>query len=292
MRLGVALLVPSPFAAVVDAWRLGLGDPALPRIPAHLTLVPPVNVREDALGAARGVVRTAAVATRPFTATLGPPTSFMPDNPVVYLPVGGDVDAVHALRDRVFARPLERPLSWPFVPHVTVADDAPPGRIEAALVALADAEVTVTFDRVHLLQEGEGRIWTPIAEFPFGTPSVVGRGGIEIELRVTAALDTEARHVAHRDAFVITARRDGVVVGYAEGWVREPHAHLTELLVVASQRRQGVARQLLAAFESEAAARGAEVATAYAPAAAAAEALLASRGWEPAGSHPLMEKQL
>jgi 2'-5' RNA ligase len=144
--------------------RRALGDPALGRIPAHLTLVPPVNVREvkDAVA----VLRRAAAPSRPLRLELGPPATFLPDNPVVYLSVRGELDDLHALRDRVFKPPLERDLTWPFVPHVTLADEAPPERINAAVVALADYRAEATFTAVTLLQEGPGRVWTPIADVP------------------------------------------------------------------------------------------------------------------------------
>ena len=45
---------------------------------------------------------------------------------MLYLPVGGDLDAVDDLRRRVWEPPLTRTLTWPFVPHVTLADDAAP----------------------------------------------------------------------------------------------------------------------------------------------------------------------
>ena len=167
-RLGVALLVPSPLDAEVDGLRRALGDPSLGRIPAHLTLVPPVNVREDRMDDALAVLSDASAIVEPFVLELGPLATFAPVNPVLYLEVGGAVDAVHVLRDAVFTDPLSRSLTWPFVPHVTVADEAPADRIEAAVVALAPYRATVEIDRVHLLEEGAGRVWTPIAEEPLG----------------------------------------------------------------------------------------------------------------------------
>lgn len=181
-------------AAEVDGLRRACGDKALGRVPGHLTLVPPVNVREDDLPAALTRMRAAASAVAgPIEVTLGPPATFLPNNPVLYLQVGGPgLTRVHRLRDVVFAYPLERSLTWPFVPHVTLADNAEPDRIAAAMVALADYAVPVTFDRLHLLEEGEERTWQPIADCGLGAPDLVGRGGFEVELTTTELLDPEA----------------------------------------------------------------------------------------------------
>src|SRR5215472_13191878 len=110
-RLGVALLVPPPLSDEVDGLRRALADPVLGRVPAHLTLVPPVNVAERDLGDALELLRSAGAATRPFSLTLGPPATFWPDAPVIYLPAGGDVAALDQLRERVFRAPLARPLT-------------------------------------------------------------------------------------------------------------------------------------------------------------------------------------
>jgi 2'-5' RNA ligase len=166
-RLGVALLVPQPLATEIDGLRRALGDGAFGRIPVHLTLVPPVNVREDAMAAALDVLSAAAKQTRPLQLSLGPAATFHPATPVVYLDVAGDIDGLRALHDRVFREPLERSLTHEFVPHVTLADDLDPARIPAAVAALADFRVDVTVDRVHLLEEGRGRMWRPIADAAF-----------------------------------------------------------------------------------------------------------------------------
>jgi 2'-5' RNA ligase/ribosomal protein S18 acetylase RimI-like enzyme len=277
-RLGVALLVPPPFDREVDALRRACDDGSLARIPAHVTLVPPVNVREDAMADALAVLRRAAASARPLTLQLGPPATFLPDNPTLYLSVSGaGVTALQALRDRVFVPPLERPLTWPFVAHVTLADEMEPDRIAAAIEALAGYRATITFERVHLLEESrgvEGRVWRPIADAPFAAPAVVGRGGIELELTVSARPDPEAEAFAKKEwdgyraevlgpdardeePFTIVARRDGEIVGVAEGWSQGGVAHLRDLIVASQLRAQGVGSKLLAAFESLAAERGA-----------------------------------
>src|SRR3954454_20753346 len=143
----------------IDALRLALGDPERGRIPPHLTLVPPVNVNDDLLDAAMSVVRTAAAATESLELILGPPATFLPVNPVLYLSVGGDVDALEGLRQAVFAPPLSRPIDHPFVPHVTLADGIDADRAASALVALSSYERAVTVERVDVMEEGPDRVW-------------------------------------------------------------------------------------------------------------------------------------
>jgi 2'-5' RNA ligase/predicted GNAT family N-acyltransferase len=298
-RLGVVLLVPPPVAAEVDGLRRALGDGALGRIPSHLTLVPPVNVREERVPDALAVLRAAAARTRPFTVHLGPPATFLPVNPVAYLAVDGPgADEVHRLRDAVFREPLERSLTWSFVPHVTLADEADPERIAAALGALRDYEVDVTFDRVHLLEEGEGRTWRPIVDVALEAPAVIGRGGLELVLDRSSALDDEAAHWAaqeweaysraqHGDdaaaeaeePFAITARRDGVVVGTATGELRPLDAYLARLIVAAGERGTGVGSHLLAAVEALAAERGCRRLTLRTQAEGSARRFYEARGW-------------
>ena len=293
-RLGVALLLAPPLAAEVDGLRRALGDGALGRIPPHLTLVPPVNVAADRLDDALRVLREAAAATRPFTVVLGPPATFLPDSPVVHLPVAGDAAAVADLRGRVFRPPLARSLTWPFVPHVTLADGAPAERIAAALVALHDYRVEATFSRVHLLEEGKGRVWEPVADAPFAAPAVVGRGGLPLELTVTsrpdvagrALLDGERRAceaelgVPERASFALTARREGDVVGVAEGWTAGGTGFLSGLVVAPPYRGQGVGSKLLAAFESLAAERDCHRLAVVAFAATRGEAFYRAKGWK------------
>jgi 2'-5' RNA ligase len=294
-RLGVALLLPEPLATEVNGLRRALGDGALGRMPPHITLVPPVNVRDDRVADAFARLHEAAAGSAPFRVTLGPPATFHPVNPVVYLSVDGDLGALHDLRDRVFRDPLARDLTWPFVPHVTLADDLAESRIPAAVGALADYATEVAFDRVHLLQEGEGRTWTAVADAPLAPPAVIGRGGLPLELSFSQRLDPVVAAWAddqwrrlHDDLgpdrlpVAITARRHRDVVGTAVGWadVADGVAFLRDLVVGAGVRGQGIGSHLLAAFESWAAERGCDVLRVRTEAGGAAERFYRERGWE------------
>ncbi|MFP5319751.1 MAG: GNAT family N-acetyltransferase [Acidimicrobiia bacterium] len=304
LRLGVVLLIPPPVRREVDAFRRALGDGTYGRVPAHLTLVPPVNVNEANLGEALTVLRDAAAATRPFSVHLGPPTTFLPVNPVLYLPlVGEGRSAVFALRERVFKAPLARTLTWPFVPHITLADEAEPERVAAGERALCDYGAEVFFERLHLLREEPGRVWEPFADAAFARPAVVGRGGLPLELGITEALDPEARafsdaewdrHWAseglggdpERHNLAVTARREGRIVATAEGWARAGAAFVDSLIVAEDMRSQGVGTHVLAAFETAAVERGCSRLATDVWAGSAAETFYRNRGWVEEGRRP------
>jgi 2'-5' RNA ligase len=170
-RLGVVLLVPEPWSFEVDGIRRALGDESLRRIPAHITLVPPVNVSEEDLAATFDLVHQVSAACPPLELRLGPVASFAPVNPVAYLKVTGEpteVSRLIGLKDALHSGTLDRPEDWPFVPHVTVAAELPDDRLAAAVAALSEIAVQVRFGRVHVLAEQPGHVWVPVADAALG----------------------------------------------------------------------------------------------------------------------------
>lgn len=267
--MGVALVVDPPVADEIDGLRRALADPALGRIDPHVTLVPPVNVRGGDLDRALRLLRGAAAArTGPLRLTLGPPASFLPRNPVLFLEVAGDGAELRALRDAVFAPPLARELTWPWVPHLTLADGVDPARITAALVALDRYVGVIEVDRVVLLEETRsgtgGRRWAPLADAALGPAAVVGRGGLALTLVRSRLVDPEAAELVRgvlgaddaswpwADAprqVVVTARRDDSPAGVAVAWGDDHGGHVA-VLVGAGTRHEGVGSHLLAHVEA------------------------------------------
>lgn len=269
-RLGVALLLDPPVATEVEGLRRALGDGSLGAVPPHVTLVPPVNVRASELDQAVEVLRRAAYAQRgPLELALGPVTTFWPDSPVVYLAVGStegdDRDRLGRLHDAVLSGPLRRPERWPWVPHVTLADDASPTRIESALAALGSYHAAARFDRVVLLEELD-RCWSPRADACFGPPAVVGRGGLDLEITEGRVLGPDAVALARAavvpdelgmdepgpGGLVLTGRRHGRAAGVALAWADSRPGGPAQVCVLVSpgDRGQGVGRALLAALEA------------------------------------------
>lgn len=263
----MALLLDGPAAADVNGLRRALGDSSLDLVAPHLTLVPPVNVRRDELDEAVAVLRRAAAAQPgPLPVSLGPVSTFLPDSPVIYLAVGATADvraSLQRLHGSVLDGPLRRPERWPWVPHVTLADDARPDRLAAAVLCLDAYRLEVQLDRLVLMEERE-RSWGPLADACLGPPVVVGRGGLPIEIvegnvlgpdALALLSSTQAVEVdldaGGADRVVLTANREGATAGVATAWLpRAPGSALRVLVVVGAHcRRQGVGRALLAALE-------------------------------------------
>jgi 2'-5' RNA ligase len=302
VRLGVVLLLPEPVSTEVDGLRRAGGDGALGLVPPHVTLVPPVNVKVADVNDAVTTVRTAATAVPgPLRLEIGPAATFSPLTPVLYLRVGGDVERLSELRQAVLKGPLDRPAEWEFVPHVTIAGEQELERLEAGVAALADYHAEVTVERLHLLQEGDDRVWRPLADAPFGPPIVIGRGGLPVELAVTEILDPAAERflaalgsgeghdpeagdevqAGRSRGFAVTARREGHVVAVASTSALSAlgEASLDRLLVAPDVRRQGLGSQALAALELRAVALGCRTMTVVVLAGGPAERFFGERGW-------------
>lgn len=131
------------------------------------------------------------------------------------------------------------------------------------------------------LRDDDGRrVWRPVADAPLGgRPGVVGRGGLELELTTAGALPPDAaRWIEERwvdfdverfgevraqdEPLSIVARRDGGIIGAAQGDVRSwGEAYLANLMVAAEERNSGVGAHVVAAFTSAAVQRGATYVT-------------------------------
>lgn len=170
-RLAVALLIPPPVSFEIDGLRRALGDRQLGRIDAHVTVIPPINVREEDVADAMAVVQHAATGREPVTLTVGPVETFGRDSPVRFLAVRPWEPVVDLYR-ACWTGVLERPEKRGFHPHVTVdIEGGVTGGDDPAIAVLGNYETTVTIDRVTVLEhvdEPENRRWEPYVSYRFG----------------------------------------------------------------------------------------------------------------------------
>ena len=171
-RLGVVALLPEPLGIHVQAWRRALGDPAAGRIAPHLTLVPPQTVDEHDLDRAVALVERAAEAAMPFLVELAGTATFLPGSPAAYLVVREGGPALATLEAGLREPPLDR-RTHPFHPHVTLVQDLPPDRIEAAAAELAGFRAAFPVRDLAVLREERDRTWRPLASVPVGASTAV-----------------------------------------------------------------------------------------------------------------------
>ena len=171
-RLGVVAPLPEPLGIHVHAWRRALGDPAAERIAPHITLVPPQTVADRDLDRAVGLVERAAEEAVPFLVELAGTGTFLPGSPVTYLVVREGGPALETLEAALRESPLDR-RTHPFHPHVTVAQDLPPDRIEAAAAELAGFRAAFPVPDLAVLREEGDKTWRPLATVPVGASTAV-----------------------------------------------------------------------------------------------------------------------
>jgi 8-oxo-dGTP pyrophosphatase MutT (NUDIX family)/2'-5' RNA ligase len=171
-RLGVVAPLPEPLAIHLQAWRRALGDPAAGRIAPHLTLVPPQTVEGRDLDRAVALVRRAAEEAVPFLVELDGAATFLPDSPVAYLVVREGGPALEAVEAALRDSPLDR-RTHPFHPHLTVAQDLPPERIEAAAAELAGLRAAFPVRELAVLREERDKLWRPLATAVVGASTTI-----------------------------------------------------------------------------------------------------------------------
>ena len=173
-RFAVALIVPPPVSLEIDVLRRALGDRQLGKIDPHVTLIPPINLREEDLADALAVVQAAARRSGPMELALGPVTTFSESSPVRFLAVEPWEPVVELYR-ACRAGVLEREEKRPFHPHVTVdIDGGVTDGPDPAIDLLAGYRAEVRIDRVTVLENVDvddpdlKRVWEPYVGYRLG----------------------------------------------------------------------------------------------------------------------------
>lgn len=163
--LGVAIEIPDPVGSRIDRARERFG-PLDASMPAHVTLLAPVDVDDDVLAAVRHHLRAVADDTAPFVLHLRGSDSFRPVSPVVFVSVvEGDRECGH-LERRVRSGDLAVESRFPYHPHVTVAHGGGEEQLDRALAEFAGFDEQVPAAGMCLRENVGGR-WVLLEEFAF-----------------------------------------------------------------------------------------------------------------------------
>lgn len=164
--IGVAIAIPDPWGSELQEWRQRFGDPLAEAIPTHVTLLPPTSVDPGDLPAIEEHLRSAAGRCTPFDIHLRGTATFRPVSPVVFVQLAAGIGGCERTESVVRSGPLDRPLEFPYHPHVTVAHELPDAALDAAFTALATYEARFTVTEFSLYEHIEG-VWRPRSAYAF-----------------------------------------------------------------------------------------------------------------------------
>jgi 2'-5' RNA ligase len=168
--LGVVVPVPEPWAQLLTDWRSKVGDPQALLVPPHVTLLPPTEVlrsERPAIGA-----HLADVARRhpPFAMHLSGTGTFRPVSEVVFVAVARGIGDCELLASDVRRGPLNRSLSYPYHPHVTVAHDVPGDMLELVYSGLADLSAEFAVEHFTEYEQTPSGAWAVAREYRLSGP--------------------------------------------------------------------------------------------------------------------------
>jgi len=166
--IGVSIPVPDPFGCALQDLRVSFGDESARHIPTHITLVPPAEVQEPALGQIEAHLQQAAAAHPPFRVRLRGTGTFRPVSPVVFVGVVEGISGCEMLAAATRRGPLAVDVGFPYHPHVTVAHDLPDDQLDRAFAELADFDAGFEVEQFWLYVHDERHGWRPTKAFPLG----------------------------------------------------------------------------------------------------------------------------
>ena len=169
--LGVVVSVPDPWAQLLVEWRGKCGDPQASLVPPHVTLLPPTEVRACDRALISAHLAEVAAAHPPFDMHLSGTGTFRPVSEVVFVAVARGIADCELIATDVRTGPLERPLNFPYHPHVTVAHDVPGDMLDMAYAGLAEVHAEFRVESFTEFEQLPGGSWAVAREYPLtGAP--------------------------------------------------------------------------------------------------------------------------
>lgn len=167
--IGVAVAIPEPWATELQDYRRDVGDTTATKIPTHITLVPPTEVR-DGLEDLEQHLATASAAVPAFEVHLRGTGTFRPVSPVVFVSLVEGISQCEQLAAAVRSGPLDVELDYPYHPHVTVAHHLADPLLDRAFSELADFECEFEVSHFHLYVHDVDTGWQATRAFPLASP--------------------------------------------------------------------------------------------------------------------------
>jgi 2'-5' RNA ligase len=164
--IGVAIDIPQPWGGELTAARLAAGDRVAEHVPAHVTLLGPTEIDAARLPEIHRHLGEVARAHPAFTVRLRGTGTFRPITQVVFVAVAAGIGECEQLHTAVLGTgAISSAARFPYHPHVTIAHDVAPERLDAAFADLAGYEASFAVRGFTLFEHDDGGRWRPYAEY-------------------------------------------------------------------------------------------------------------------------------
>jgi 2'-5' RNA ligase len=168
--LGVVVEVPEPWRQLLVDWRTKVGDAQASLVPPHVTLLPPTEVPAADRPTVSAHLAEVARCHPPFTMHLSGTGTFRPVSDVVFIAVARGIGDCEMLAGQVRRGPLNRSLSYPYHPHVTVAHDVPGDMLDMAYTGLADLSAEFLVEHITEFEQLSDGSWSVARHYPLTGP--------------------------------------------------------------------------------------------------------------------------
>jgi 2'-5' RNA ligase len=168
--LGIVVPIPEPWAQLLVDWRSKVGDPQASLVPPHVTILPPTEVPVADRAEISAHLAEVARCHPPFEMHLSGTGTFSPVSDVVFIAVARGIGNSELIANDVRSGPLERALSFPYHPHVTVAHDVPADMLELAYNGLADLSAEFPVDAFTEFEQTASGAWAVAQEYRLTGP--------------------------------------------------------------------------------------------------------------------------
>ena len=165
VTIGVSIPVPAPYDEPLREWRHRSGDPRAQHVNPHITLVPPTPIAEKQLDAVIAELRDRCAGLAAFPLRLRGTGTFRPVSDVVFVAVADGISSCEVLADRLLVDELRAPRTYPFHPHVTVAQDVPAEALDEVFAGLEDFRADFVVDEVWMHRQADDGSWQPLTSF-------------------------------------------------------------------------------------------------------------------------------
>jgi len=175
-RYALVSYVRNPVGEFVEHLRREL-HPALPHLPAHLTVLPPRPLQGGELSAL-AMLEEVCSQVNPFEITLGDVETFVPVTPTVFIRVAHAAYRMRELHDRLNVKTLAAEEEWPYMPHLTIVKMSAEEQARQAFMTARDrwAEFEggrhIEVKELTFVREEEQNRWVDLAGVPLGSSLV------------------------------------------------------------------------------------------------------------------------